>query len=86
MQGTIPRGINRVMKNGAGGEKLRLTPIASVGKSGVAGYFFDEAYPSAYHPPPFSSKLHAESIFLALALQLEHSTVLVSIRTSSSVI
>jgi hypothetical protein len=47
------------------GGSLCGVPRFPMEKIGVAGYFFDEAYPSAYHPPPFSSKLQAEMIFLA---------------------
>ena len=47
------------------GRNLQDTPRFPSGKIGVAGYFFVEAYPSAYHPPPFNSKLQAEMIFFA---------------------
>lgn len=47
-------------------------------------YTFFEAYPSAYQPPPLSSKVHVDIIFFAFFLQWGHSEVLVSILTNSS--
>jgi hypothetical protein len=46
---------------------------------------FREAYPSAYHPPPLSSKEHAEMIFLAFLPHLGQVIERVSIFVSSSV-
>ncbi len=33
---------------------------------------FEDEYPSAYHPPPFSSNEQVERIFLAFFLHWEH--------------
>ena len=46
--------------------------------------FVDE-YPSAYHPPPFSSNVQVERIFLAIFLHLVHRVFLVPMGTSFSV-
>ena len=46
---------------------------------------FREAYPSAYHPPPLSSKEHAEMIFLAFLPHFGQIMDRVSIFVSSSV-
>ena len=44
-----------------------------------------DEYPSAYHPPPFSSNEQVERIFLAFFLHLVHRVDLVPMGTSSSV-
>ena len=46
--------------------------------------FVDE-YPSAYHPPPFSSNVQVERIFLAIFLHLVHRVFFVPMGTSFSV-
>jgi hypothetical protein len=86
--GNCHRVTNRVRKRFGRREiRVHILPIHPLLRSGTGfGYFFFEAYPSAYHPPPLSSKLHAEIIFLAFSWHLGHSIDSVSIRTSSSVI
>ena len=53
---------------------------------GEGGEPFREAYPSAYQPPPFSSKVHRDNIFLALEEQQGHLMCLVPRGTIFSVI
>jgi hypothetical protein len=45
-----------------------------------------EEYPSVYHPPPFSSNVQVERIFLAILLHLVHRVFFVPMGTSFSVI
>jgi hypothetical protein len=54
------------------------------GQGDKAIYFFVEAYPSAYQPPPFNSNEHGDMIFLAILWHLGHSSFRVSIRTRFS--
>jgi hypothetical protein len=51
-----------------------------------AFHYFLEAYPSAYHPPPFKVKVQLDRIFLAFLPHLGQTTSRVSTRTISSVI
>jgi hypothetical protein len=37
-------------------------------RSGISFYFLLDAYPSAYHPPPLSSKVQALMIFFVSLL------------------
>ena len=56
---------------------------ASCGSLGFV-YFFD-AYPSAYHPPPFNLKVQDEIIFFAFLLHFGHLMESVPILTNFSV-
>lgn len=54
---------DRVVSPALDGPAIGL-PLDS-GKGGSCVYFLVEAYPSAYHPPPFNSKVQGLIIFLA---------------------